>query len=338
MRSTYFALFVLTSAVLAHQEHQFDAANHLQLSEQDALWFGSTFRKVKNFFGGGKKKPKFTVPPECPVSIQAATKTCQKDRYTDIAKARYWYKITDENSNVDFPLAKEVPWLEQNLTTIKGYYAADPFESRYSALLLTWSKILLEHIAPQLGKAFAKLPFSNNQQYAMAYNGWQGAVKKAKFPWFFGNPGQYPEHTDHINNGLWESDEAFTQRRLTGQCPYLLRKVMIKGSKGYLLKDLKPIINMNFFKNFKIKYDNKKTVSFTQAISDQRLFVLHQPEMVGTKNVPDVFKDKLPDRKLADVKTPITFFVLGYDGLLRVIAIQRNPGKTQKVLVPGDSS
>lgn len=37
------------------------------------------------------------------------------------------------------------------------------------------------------------------------------------------------DFTDHINTNDWKSDEAFAQRRLAGQCPFLLRKVTRDG-------------------------------------------------------------------------------------------------------------
>ena len=91
-------------------------------------------------------------------------------------RARYWYKISDENTNIDFPLAQTIPWLAQNLSETKYYYALDPFESRYLVLLQTWTNILLNTIFPGLQAAFNTTSFESNQEYVIAYKGWQQAV------------------------------------------------------------------------------------------------------------------------------------------------------------------
>ena len=48
-------------------------------------------------------------------------------------------------------------------------------------------------------------------------------------PQYFSHPDQFPDFTDHITNGYWKSDEAFTQRRLAGLCPLYMRKVVQQG-------------------------------------------------------------------------------------------------------------
>ena len=113
---------------------------------------------------------------ECPVSLVTHRKSCAKKRLIDIGKARSWYKITDQSSNTDFPLANKIPWLEQNLTAIKYFYALDPFESRHLILVSTWRKIL-ESIAPKLFAAFSKFKYTTNQEFATLYWAWQRAIK-----------------------------------------------------------------------------------------------------------------------------------------------------------------
>ena len=117
---------------------------------------------------------------ECTVAIETRRETCQKDRLTDIAKARYWYQISDENTNIDFPLAKEIPWLAHNLTAVNYYYALDPFESRYMALLNTWITAVFKTIAPALGQAFANFPFVSNQEYVACYGAFQKSIQVRK--------------------------------------------------------------------------------------------------------------------------------------------------------------
>ena len=50
-----------------------------------------------------------------------------------------------------------------------------------------------------------------------------------KVPQYFSNPTQLPDFTDHVTNGFWKTDEAFTQRRLAGVCPFYIRKVTKRG-------------------------------------------------------------------------------------------------------------
>lgn len=47
---------------------------------------------------------------------------------------------------------------------------------------------------------------------------------------YFSNPTQDADYaTDHFTSGFWKSDEAFVQRRLAGQCPFLMKKVITSG-------------------------------------------------------------------------------------------------------------
>ena len=92
-------------------------------------------------------------------------------------RARYWYKISDENTNIDFPLAQTIPWLAQNLSETKYYYALDPFESRHLVLLQTWINLLLNNVFPQLSAAFNTTAFESNQDYVIAYKAWQQAIQ-----------------------------------------------------------------------------------------------------------------------------------------------------------------
>ena len=50
-----------------------------------------------------------------------------------------------------------------------------------------------------------------------------------KAPQYFDDPSMHPTYTDHVKNEYWKTDDAFTQRRLAGQCPFLLKKVIQQG-------------------------------------------------------------------------------------------------------------
>ncbi|XP_066919919.1 polyunsaturated fatty acid 5-lipoxygenase-like [Clytia hemisphaerica] len=321
---------LLLACVVVAQCHSTLHQDETKLDEDLAKLTKMVLGRWKNKRSHRPSRPT-SIPRECPVKV-GARRNCQKERLTDIARARYWYKISDENTNIDFPLASTIPWLAQNLSETKYYYALDPFESRHLVLLQTWTNILLNTVFPGLTAAFNTTSFESPQEYAIAYKAWQQSVQATKAPQYFANPSQFPTITDHVSTGHWQTDEAFTQRRLTGQCPYFLKKVVDdEDDKGYHVDDLKPLVNTKFFEDFEMKYSATESVSIEQAIEDGRLFVLHIPEMVGIKNVPDVFAPLLQDRKLADVKSPISFFVLGDDGLLHVVAIQRNPVQTSEV-------
>lgn len=41
----------------------------------------------------------------------------------------------------------------------------------------------------------------------------------------------HADFTDQINTQSWDTDEAFTQRRLAEQCPFTLRKVTTDGNR-----------------------------------------------------------------------------------------------------------
>ena len=49
----------------------------------------------------------------------------------------------------------------------------------------------------------------------------------------------------------WKKDEAFAQRRLAGQCPFSLRKVIKSGQNGLRLDKLLDVMNPRVKKAFK---------------------------------------------------------------------------------------
>ena len=92
-------------------------------------------------------------------------------------RAKFWFKITDQTSTIKFPLAKEIPWLDQTIDAIRYYYAIDPFESRYLMLLGTWFRATKENIGPELTKVFKNLPFVTSQEYVKLLEAWNAAIK-----------------------------------------------------------------------------------------------------------------------------------------------------------------
>lgn len=50
-------------------------------------------------------------------------------------------------------------------------------------------------------------------------------------PEFYGSPVDAPGFTDIVLNETWQEDKYFTQRRLAGICPFLLRKVTVGAGK-----------------------------------------------------------------------------------------------------------
>ena len=48
---------------------------------------------------------------------------------------------------------------------------------------------------------------------------------------YYGSPVDVPGFTDIISNETWQEDKYFTQRRLAGICPFLLRKVTVGAGK-----------------------------------------------------------------------------------------------------------
>ena len=71
-----------------------------------------------------------------------------------------------------------------------------------------------------------------------------------------------------------------------------------------------------------------------QAIECGRLFILYHPDISDLKKVADPYAEILTDRKVSDIKSPISFFILGEDGHFKLVAIQRNPGKSKKCSSP----
>ena len=90
-----------------------------------------------------------------------------RERKADITSARAWYKISNSGSSINFPLARIVPWLEQNITTVSYHYALDPFESRFMMLFNTFLSLSKNVMNPQLEAVFLKLPFVTNEEYVM---------------------------------------------------------------------------------------------------------------------------------------------------------------------------
>ena len=66
-----------------------------------------------------------------------------------------------------------------------------------------------------------------------------------------------------------------------------------------------------------------------QAIKSGRLFVQYIEDMNDAENTPDTLRQfEQPDRrKMSDVTSPISLFILKDDGQLAIVAIQSHPRK-----------
>jgi len=284
------------------------------------------------------------LDPECPVSITTNRQSCAAMRLVDIQRARYWYQLTDGNtktpSRTSFLFKNDIPWLNQSTDAIQYYYAIDPFESRYMMLLATMRNIVTEKIMPPLFQAFKSFPFVTNREYVALHQAWNGALAQLRTPQYFANPTQYPDFTDHSTNKYWETDDAFTQRRLAGICPIFMKKVYCDETEkhGITFEKLESVLNMKFFENFKMKINDHVELTIEQALADERLFVQYIDEMDNFMNSVDLTDTNRTDsRQLRKIRSPIAVFILKEDGNLAVVAIQEDPNNDSRVLTPSNS-
>ena len=118
------------------------------------------------------------IAKECRTAVRTKRNRCVRERRKDISNARSWYKITDQQSSIDFPLAGVVPWLEQNISSIRNHYRLDPFESRYMSLTDKFTKDM-GIIASELSDLVQSLKFRfiTNQDYSDLYAAFNKAVQ-----------------------------------------------------------------------------------------------------------------------------------------------------------------
>jgi len=265
------------------------------------------------------------LPEPCEVSLpHEATPECTAIRKADIARARMWYKITDEKSTTrttPFPV-KRIPWLNQSPASVSFNTLTDPFESRWIGAFLGF-KNAMDSFKQVLSNGFKSLPFKSYQEYQLVHNSFNGAIKslhKAEFD----NPAMHPEFTDAISNNAWLTDDSFVQRRLAASCPFMLRKVTEDGDVGIgyadLLLQLNPDVDFNTLLSDALGPDEEITME--EAVSEGKLFVLYHEEHNGLASVEDRLDyNREDDRKMMKVTSPITLFILN-ERVLKVAAIQ----------------
>ena len=92
-------------------------------------------------------------------------KKCRLQRQKEIAMARYWYQITDDDSprGTEFPLP-QIPWLNQTLLNTALFYSMDDFEAGYLATFQLWLRIA-DKIEEAINNEFRNLPYESDQEF-----------------------------------------------------------------------------------------------------------------------------------------------------------------------------
>ena len=102
---------------------------------------------------------------------------CRVERQKDIAVARAFYQVTEKGSprGTVFPIP-EVPWLNQTVTDISGYYSFDDFEAGWIAGFTAWQTIT-DKVDAGLSEAFKTAPYESSQEFQAVRNGFNAAIK-----------------------------------------------------------------------------------------------------------------------------------------------------------------
>ncbi|XP_066921490.1 polyunsaturated fatty acid 5-lipoxygenase-like isoform X2 [Clytia hemisphaerica] len=184
-------------------------------------------------------------------------------------------------------------------------------------------------------------PMKTYADYKYIYHAFMGTIQKIQQlgPEQFSLPSQTPYFTDIIENGRWQEDKYFVQRRLAGQCPYFIRRVTKNEEKdiGFSLDKLKSMLSENFDWNFhlKQKYGNE----MNKLVKEKRVFVLyheHYDELSHTKDILDT--NPHDNIKLEQTTSPIVLFVLTDEKELEVVAIQMDSTKKDSPVFTPKSS
>jgi len=104
-------------------------------------------------------------------------KRCQIERQKEVAVARRWYQVTDGTSprGTKFPL-NAVPWLNQTITNILGYYSFNDFEANWLAGFGTWQE-MIEKIDAGISAHFKNAPFESSEEFRAVTNAFNKAIK-----------------------------------------------------------------------------------------------------------------------------------------------------------------
>ena len=110
---------------------------------------------------------------------------CRAKRAKEVGMAKMWYKITDgsDDRQAEFGL-KQVPWLDQKLKTVFGFYGLNDFESAYLGSFMTWKKVA-DGIEEKMVKAFEKLPYESDAEFIKLYAAFNNALSQVPVSHFF---------------------------------------------------------------------------------------------------------------------------------------------------------
>ncbi|XP_002167264.2 polyunsaturated fatty acid 5-lipoxygenase isoform X1 [Hydra vulgaris] len=283
------------------------------------------------------------LPARCPVTLPSLITNdtldtrCSNARVVDIARARSWYKITDENepSNSEFPL-KNVPFLNQPYQDVLFAAVLNPMESSWLILYQTWTASVMSKAAENIKKTFSKFKFDNIETYHQLKLAFDNVVRSLKAPMYFDKPSLYREtFTDITENELWKSNKIFAQRRLAGSCPFHLRKVTRNEEIGFHESTLLELLNKDYdFDEYIRSASEGSILSLNEAVEQGSLFVLYHESYNDIETIPDVSdKDTSNRRPLIKVTSPITLFVL-VERELKVAAIQIDYKPSSPVYTP----
>ena len=182
----------------------------------------------------------------CKISVPTTDEPieCQNARNNSVSRNRQFYKLTvaGKTSETKFPFASTIPFLDQTIYSVFYHPAQDPIDSKLLNLLEGFDR----EIKTESSNYLKMLEFDDTDHYKQTYNSHNELVNNMRAPNYFSNPANHSTFTDIIQNQRWKEDAVFTQQRLAGPCPFLIRLVTVEGETGMKSSLLIKLLNRTF--------------------------------------------------------------------------------------------
>lgn len=172
------------------------------------------------------------------------------------------------------------------------------------------------------------------QDYANIFNDFRSTLGDDGSTGFY----RYVTNVEPFQNILedWREDDMFTEQRLSGCNPMVLRRVTEDSSEvGLRWSELVKTLSPSYDWEKAIQTAMETDESLAQAIKNGDVYVLRYEMFDDMATFPD-YSEKRPGRTMWPSKSPIALFALNKEKRLRAAAIQTDYKPDSPVFAPSD--
>ncbi|XP_078365273.1 allene oxide synthase-lipoxygenase protein-like [Oculina patagonica] len=257
----------------------------------------------------------------CPVNLpQKSTKRCKVLRETELAAQKAIYQLT-----IKPPLP--MPLVNMTIKQLAAHHSQDEFFkehfTNYFGMLMKTRRLGAQWIAEHTEE------ITEFQGYENIYHEFRRNMLTGSD--FFRFVSDSEPFQDFLKD--WRDDNIFTDLRLCGINPMVLRRVTDDASDvGLKWSELSKVLNPNY--NWEAAIQAIMNEPLDKAVKDGYVYVLRYEVFDDLISFPDV-ADTRPDRSLWPTTSPIALFAVK-DKRLRPVAIQIDYKPDSPVFSPSD--